>query len=153
MHPIIYPNVISTTNHKCVARFKWPNASLHAQTTRALEQTDMETCHVSMTAWCSFQLVKNCKPWNMSLKIRTLKLPHQKHVKFRRHNSTRILMPGQPKPPKHIPPKHVTFRELCFGPIHAPWPIHDALDLFQLSHTSYNFRRTIVSRQLMKVME
>jgi hypothetical protein len=64
----------------------------------------------------------------------------QKHVKFRWHNSTRILMPGQPKPLKHIPPKHVTFRELSFG------PIHDALDFFQLSYTSYNFCQTIVSR-------
>jgi hypothetical protein len=70
-----------------------------------------------------------------------------------------ILMLGQPKPPKHIPLKHVMFQELCFNPIcpsfvfpHAI-PIHHTLDLFQLSHVGSNFHRTILSRQLMKVME
>jgi hypothetical protein len=60
-------------------------------------------------------------------------------------NPMRISMLMQPKPPKHIPPKHVTFRELCFGPIHpssmfphvipvhAPWPIHDTLHIFNFS--------------------
>ncbi len=57
-------------------------------------------------------------------------------------NSMHISMLEQPKPLKHIPPKHETFQELCFDPIcpssmfphvipiHAPWPIHDVLDLF-----------------------
>jgi hypothetical protein len=33
------------------------------------------------------------------------------------NNLMRILMLGQPEPPKHIPPKHVTFPKLYFGPI------------------------------------
>jgi hypothetical protein len=57
-------------------------------------------------------------------------------------SSTHVSMPRQPKPPKHIPIK--TCNVLCFGPvrpsstfphsipIHAPWPIHDTLGLFQL---------------------
>jgi hypothetical protein len=38
-------------------------------------------------------------------------------------------------------------------PIHTPWPIHDTLNLFQFSHASFNFHRTTLWRQLMKVME
>jgi hypothetical protein len=62
-----------------------------------------------------------------------------------------VLMIGQSKPLKHIPLKHVTFSELCFNPIrpssmfshaipiHAPWPIHNVLDLFQLCMVTVYF--------------
>ncbi len=48
---------------------------------------------------------------------------------------------------------------MCFGPIcpSSMFPcamlIHDTLDIFQVSHTSFNFSRINISRQLMKVME
>ncbi len=125
---------------------RWPNAGLQLgnKGPRANWHENMSCFNDNLmfvSAGRKLQATKH-EPQNKNFETTT----HQKHVKFRRHNSTRILMLGQPKPLKHIPPKHVTFRELCFGPIHAPWPIHDALDLFQLSHTSYNFRQTIVSR-------
>jgi hypothetical protein len=68
--------------------------------------------------------------------------------------------------PEQLEPlKNVTFWELCFNPIcpfsmfphvipiHAQWPIHHVLNLFQLSHALSNFCWTTISRQLMKVME
>jgi hypothetical protein len=57
---------------------------------------------------------------------------------------THISMPRQPKPPKHIPIKTYNISIVMFWPharifhvphailIHAPWPIHDTLCLFQL---------------------
>jgi hypothetical protein len=57
------------------------------------------------------------------------------------------------------PPKHVTFWELGLGPMHLSFmfphviPIHDVLDLFQLSHVSFNFCWIILLKKLMKIME
>jgi hypothetical protein len=96
----------------------------------------------------------------MSHKSKNLETYHPlKHVKFQWHGPTRISMLGQFEPMKHIPPKHVTFWELCFGPIEpfSMFPqailIHDTLDLFQFSHISFNFHQTTLLGQLMKVME
>jgi hypothetical protein len=70
---------------------------------------------------------------------------------------THVSMPTQPKPLKHIPPKNVMFRPhphvFHVPPCDPPPMPHDALKLFQLSHTLSNFLQTILSRQLMKVME
>ncbi len=52
---------------------KRPGVGFHAQAAGALEQTDTKTCHVSVVAQCSFPLVGNYTPRNMSLKTRTLK--------------------------------------------------------------------------------
>jgi hypothetical protein len=57
------------------------------------------------------------------------------------------------------PSKHVTFRELCLGPMHPSSmfphaiPIHDVLDLFQFSHVSSNFCWITLLKQLMKIMQ
>jgi hypothetical protein len=50
----------------------------------ALEQINMETCHVSMATWCWFWLVKNRTPQNMNLEI----YHPPKHVKFQQWPNT-----------------------------------------------------------------
>jgi hypothetical protein len=112
---------------------------------------------------CSFWLVKKHTPQNMNLEPWNL-LPIETC-----HNlasgSAHISMHGQPKLLKHIPIETCNVSRVIFQPhapifhvphaipIHAPWPIHEALDLFQFSHASFNFRWTTMSWQLMKRME
>jgi hypothetical protein len=96
---------------------RWPSTGFHAQTTRALKKTNMKTCHVSMTARCSFQPIENCKPWASKQEPWNYHPP--KHVKFRWHNPMCILMHEQPKPLKHIPTNTCNILRAMFWP-HPP---------------------------------
>jgi hypothetical protein len=123
---------------------------------------NLETYHPSkhVKFWRAAQHAFQC--WA----ARTLETYHPlKHVKFWRVAWHMFWCSGSPSPQNMSSPKHVKFGELCFNPmhqssafpnviaIHVPWPIHDVLDLFQLSHGSSNFCWSILSRQLMKIME
>jgi len=56
------PNIISITSHKCVTRFEaaWHEFSRMGNVSPM--QIDIETFHVSMVVWRSFQLMGNHVP-------------------------------------------------------------------------------------------
>jgi hypothetical protein len=122
---------------------RWLGMGFHTRLTSTPKQTNMETCHVLVVVWCLFRPVKNHVSQNMSLETWTSK--PTTHLN--------ISMFEQPEPLKHIPIKTCNisrpiFRTPCTHfpcspvhpssmfphviPIHAPWPIHEVLDLFQL---------------------
>jgi len=89
----------------------------HTRVARVLEQINIETCHVSMATQHLFWSIKNCASQNVSLKTRTSKLTtHRNMSSFDEWPNTHFDSQAA-RPPKHIPPKHVTFWELCFNPI------------------------------------
>jgi len=68
---------------------RWLNTGFHAQATWAPEQTNIETCHVLMAAWCSFWSVGNYAPQNMSIKTWTLKpITHRNMSSFSKQPNT-----------------------------------------------------------------
>ncbi len=100
-----------------------------------------KTCHVSMGNSTYVSMPKQPEPPQHEPRNLNLKTCH-----VSMGNPTYVSMPRQPKPPKHV-----TFQEICFGPmcssspfphaipIHAPWPIHETLDLFLLHITIMYF--------------
>jgi hypothetical protein len=99
-----------------------------------------------LVAWKSHTSKHN--PQNLKLKT----YHPLKHVKFQWATQHVFQWIGSSNPKTYYLLKHVNFQELCFNPmhpssmfphaipIHAPWPIHDTLDLFQLSHALSSFR-------------
>jgi hypothetical protein len=86
---------------------RWPNAGFHAWATRALKQTEMETCCVLVAAQRSFPPIGNHVPQNMSLKQEPQNLRHIETCQVSARGSACILMLRQPKPPKYIAHKHL----------------------------------------------
>jgi hypothetical protein len=147
-----------------------PNVGFHTWAMQALEQTNTKTCHVSMVAHHLFQLIRNRMPQNMSFETWTSKptthwnmssFSGRLNMHFDAHATqapeTYRLQNISPLKHEHFgsyvltPCAHLMFPHAI--PIHASWPIHEALDLFQFSHTLFNFRQTTLSKQLMKAME
>ncbi len=126
-------DVISVISHKCIARFKatwhgFPHLGIVGPKTN---QHKNMSCFGGSMAFVSIGQklhVTKHEPRNKNLKT----YHPLKTCPVLTSGPTCVSMFEQPKPPKHIPSKHVMFQELCFGlicpssmfphviPIHAP---------------------------------
>jgi hypothetical protein len=125
---------------------RWPGVGFHAHARGALKQTDTKTCHVSVTAQHSFPLVENYAPWNMSSKLEPQNLPPTETCQSFGKRSSARLDAEVAQAPQTYPTETCNLSGVMFQPhppifhvphaifIHAPWPIHDVLDLFSTSH-------------------
>jgi hypothetical protein len=120
--------------------------NFHTWAIGPLKQTATKTCHISVVAQCSFRLVKNHAPQNMTFETRTLNLPPTKTCQVL------VVLPNvhfdawATQAPKTYPTKTCNILGAMFRPIHpssifpyaipihAPWPIHHVLNLFSTSH-------------------
>jgi hypothetical protein len=171
-HILSTPDVISATSRKYITHSKATQCGFPCTCSEPLEQTNTKTCCVSVAAQRSFPPVENYASWNMSLKTRALKpTTHQNMWSFGKQSDAHFDA-WLARAPQTYPIETCNISGVMFEPhlpifhfphailIHAPWPIHDVLDVFPTSHSHHfiffakfwHFCQRSLARDLVRVL-